>query len=75
MIDSIILSIVSGVILLGYKWFDSNKNMERHFHQHEKIKYYALQFAVIILTFSVFFNGRYVAGMVIKKIWKRLTHS
>lgn len=75
MIDSIILSIVSGLILICYKWFDSNKNMERHFHQNELMKYYALQFAVIILTFSVVFNGRYVAGIFLKKIWKKLTHA
>ena len=74
MIDSIILSIVSGLILIFYKWFDSNKNMERHFHQHEILKYYALQFAVIILSFSVFFNGRYIAGIFLKKLWNKFTH-
>ena len=72
MIDSIILSIVSGIILLCYKCFDNNKNMERHFHQHEILKYYALQFAVIVLSFSLFFNGRYVASIFVKKIWNRL---
>lgn len=70
MIESIILTIVAGVFLLGYKIYDPNKNMERHFHKHERIKYYALQLAVVILTFTAMFHGRHVLFFGFKWIWK-----
>lgn len=66
MIESVILTSVAGVILLGYKVFDPNKNMERHFHQNARTKYYALQFSIIVLSLSVIFNGRYIAGLILK---------
>lgn len=72
MIDSIVLTSVAGVILFGYKLFDPNKNMERHFHQNSRFKYYALQFAIIVLTLSVVFHGRHVAGTILKKGYKLL---
>lgn len=70
--DSIILSITSGIFLLAYKLYDSNKDMERHLHENDLHLYYLLQFAILVLTFSFFFNGRYIAIELFKTLWRRL---
>ena len=71
MIQSIILTIVAGSILLGYKVYDPNKDMERHFHKHEIHNYYLLQFAVVVLSFAFFFHARHVVVHILKTIWKK----
>lgn len=71
--DSIILSVTSGVFLLAYKIYDSNKDMERHLHDTDLHLYYLLQFAILVLTFSFFFNGRYIIFEILKRIWNKFT--
>ena len=68
--ESIIIACISGLFLLGYKWFDPNKDMERHFHASNKVKYYLLQLAVAILTLSVIFHGRHCVWWIMKSGWK-----
>jgi len=72
MIESIILTVLSGVSLLLYKLYDPNKDMQRHFHQNEKAKYYLLQFAVISLTLSLMFHGRHVVWFCLKHVWNKI---
>jgi len=72
MIESVILTVTAGIVLLGYKLYDSNKDMERHFHKHAIHNYYLLQFAVIVLSFSFFFHGRKIVMDILKFGWKRI---
>ena len=74
MLDSVILITIAGLILFGYKVFDPNKNMERHFHQNARSKYYALQFSIIVLSLSVIFNGRHIAGLILKYGYKFISN-
>jgi len=70
MIDSLILTLISGAFLGGYKWFDSDKDMERFYHKNSIHNYYLLKFAVIVLSFCFFFHGRHVAVNLVKMGWR-----
>jgi hypothetical protein len=58
--EAIISIILSGSALLGYKWIDPNKDMQRYFHKHARRKFYLLQLAYTVLLLSFAFNSRYV---------------
>ena len=58
--DSIILTIVSGLALGAYYLVDPNKDMERHLHKNETKKYYVLQLASAILLLSFAFNSKFL---------------
>jgi hypothetical protein len=58
--ESIVAIILSGTALLGYKWVDPNKDMQRYFHRHARKKFYMLQLAYTVLLLSFAFNSRYV---------------
>jgi hypothetical protein len=72
MLESAIIASVAGAFYLLFKFYDSDKDMERYFHKHEPHNYYLLQFAVIVLAFSFFFHGRHIAGLILKKIWSMI---
>lgn len=61
MIESIALSIISGIILLIYtQIIDPFRDIERYFHRHKKESYYMLQLALTTLFLAFVFNAKYV---------------
>ena len=69
--DSIVIVIASAIPIAVYKFVDPNKDIERHYHRHEPIKYYLLQFAISILIMSFAFNARYIVFMPLKYLYKK----
>jgi len=72
--ESIILTIVSGIAISAYYLIDPNKDMERHLHMHERKKYYVLQLASTILLLTFAFNSRFLVVKFGKAIYTAGIH-
>ena len=68
--DSIIIAAISGTAIAAYYLIDPNRDMERHYHKHDKKCYYLLQVACAILFLAFAFNARFVAMKILKYIYK-----
>lgn len=74
MLGSIIIVIITGFVILLYYLLDKNRDMERHFHQHDKPKYYLLLIASAVIFLSFSFNLKHIVVNILKRIYKEGKH-
>lgn len=70
MIDSIILTVVPGILIMCFKLYDPDKHIESFYMYNDVKKYYLLQLALGILTISCIVHGRHLVSMVFQMIKK-----
>ena len=58
--DNLLLTIVSGIILLIYNYINDNKKLERYWIKHSKIVYDGITYAIVILKISMAFNLKFI---------------
>ena len=68
--EPIILAAVSGAAIAIYYFIDPNRDMERHYHRHDKKCYYLLQIACAVLFLAFAFNARFVVVRILKFIYR-----
>lgn len=72
--QSIIIATITGIVILVYYFLDKNRDMERHFHKHDKPKYYMLLAASAIIFLAFSFHVKHIAWTLLKAIYKAGKH-
>lgn len=67
LINSLIIIALCGLSLLVYHYINPNKDIERFYHQNDKMRYYMLYTCYSVLMISLAWNIRYFLTTLIKK--------
>lgn len=59
LINTLLIVIVNGIALLVYHRVNPNKDIERFYHQNDKIRYYFLYTAYTVIMISFAWNVRH----------------
>ena len=68
-VTAFLVAIVSGVVILAYKWVNPNKEAERHFIEHENYAAYrVMEGCYIVILAAAAYNFRYLVFDVVKEV-------
>ena len=68
-VTALIVVIVSGIVLLAYKWINPDREAERHFIEHDNhIAYRVMEGCYIVILTATAYNVRYLLFDIGKEI-------
>jgi hypothetical protein len=69
-VTAFLVSIVSGIVILAYKWVNPNKEAERHYIEHENYAAYrVMEGCYIVILAAAAYNFRYLVFDVVKEVF------